>query len=80
MKISQDSALMLGMLVSALHKQKAEGKLTASFRPSAEDRHFARSLEASLRTSDEKISSLESQCLEGHFHILVGIFPIKWRP
>ena len=63
---------MLEMLVSALDKQKAEGKLTASFRPSAEDRHFARSLEASLRTSDEKISSLESQCLEGHFHAILG--------
>lgn len=31
-----------------------------------------RSLEASLRTSDEKISSLESQCHEGHFHAILG--------
>ena len=47
-------------------------KIDCKFRTiSLRDRHVARSLEASLRTSDEKISSLESQCHEGHFHAIL---------
>ena len=71
-KPANTKLLMLGMLVSALHKQNSGEKLIASFGPCEEDCHFARSLEASLRSSDEKMSCLECQCHEGHFHAILG--------